>query len=129
MDEHQPLSEARIGRVEVGIDCIDPAALAPFWALATGYAVGDFDPDNTYLDLVPTSSDLPVIYFQRVPEEKFGKNRVHLDLHVKDIVARTLELEAAGAARVGEIQTGSAGGSWQVMLDPAGNEFCLCAIP
>ncbi|MFE7130280.1 VOC family protein [Streptomyces sp. NPDC057638] len=63
------------------------------------------------------------LLFQRVPETKTGKNRLHLDLHVgderrADEVAR---LEALGATAVGR-QDGPMG-SWVVMTDPEGNEF------
>jgi predicted enzyme related to lactoylglutathione lyase len=69
-----------------------------------------------------------VIYFQRVPEEKQIKNRLHLDLYVVDIETRARELEEVGGTRIGSEQTGSSGGSWQVMHDPVGNEFCLCQL-
>jgi predicted enzyme related to lactoylglutathione lyase len=66
------------------------------------------------------------VYLQRVPEGKQVKNRVHLDLFVADAALLISELEALGARVLGEPQTGSEGGWWQVMADPAGNEFCVC---
>jgi predicted enzyme related to lactoylglutathione lyase len=116
-------------KIEIGIDCADPATLAPFWAEALGYAVGDFDRDRIYLDLVPPQgSGAPVIYMQRVPESKVVKNRLHLDLMTSEPDALVERLEAIGAARIGEPMTGSEGGWWQVMTDPDGNEFCVCAV-
>lgn len=115
-----------VSRVEIGIDCVDPDQIAPFWAIATGYTIGDYDPDNTYLDLRPPSDSLPIIYFQRVTEEKVAKNRVHLDLYTHDIETAAQLLETKGGRRIGTLQTGSAGGRWVVMCDPVGNEFCLC---
>ena len=117
-----------IGVVEIGIDCRDPASLAPFWIAATGYEIGDFDPAEVYLDLRPPSKELPVIYFQRVPEEKIVKNRLHLDLYVEDVDSTADFLVTHGGRRLGDLQTGSAGGKWQVMVDPEGNEFCLCLL-
>ena len=67
-----------------------------------------------------------MIYFQRVPEEKIVKNRLHMDLYVDDIEATADSLVAQGGSRLGDPQSGSAGGRWQVMTDPEGNEFCLC---
>ena len=113
-------------RLQIGIDSEDPEGLAPFWAAALGYEVGDLDAAGTYLDLVPPDPSAPIVYFQRVPEGKMVKNRVHLDLYVADPAARIRELVQLGATRLGRPQTGSAGGWWQVMADPHGNEFCVC---
>ncbi|MEV5833557.1 VOC family protein [Nocardia sp. NPDC052112] len=65
------------------------------------------------------------LLFQDVPEDKSGKNRLHIDVHsdpgtLDALVAR---LEALGATRVREIDSGPAG-HWWIMHDPEGNEFC-----
>lgn len=65
------------------------------------------------------------LLFQRVPEAKSVKNRLHLDLHAPagrrtDEVAR---LEALGARVLREVD--EPGGRWTVMCDPEGNEFCV----
>jgi len=65
------------------------------------------------------------VLFQRVPEPKTAKNRVHLDLHVgadrrEACVARLVEL---GARRIGQHQQGAF--TWVVLADPEGNEFCV----
>ncbi|GHI05686.1 hypothetical protein AQI88_10375 [Streptomyces cellostaticus] len=65
------------------------------------------------------------LLFQRVPEAKTVKNRLHLDLHAgqgrrADEVAR---LEALGARVLREVQEPA--GAWVVMADPEGNEFCV----
>ena len=113
-------------RIEIGIDAQDPAKLARFWAAALGYGIGRLDAEGTYLDLVPPSSQLPVVYLQRVPEGKVAKNRVHLDLFFPDPASEVERLEALGAGRVGEPMTDVSGGWWQVMRDPEGNELCVC---
>ncbi|HXZ83398.1 MAG TPA: VOC family protein [Acidimicrobiales bacterium] len=113
-------------RLQIGVDSQEPQRLAPFWASALGYAVGDLDRDGIYLDLVPPDASSPVVYFQRVPEEKRVKNRVHLDLYSEDpetVIAALLEL---GARKLDTPRSGSEGGWWQVMVDPEGNEFCVC---
>jgi predicted enzyme related to lactoylglutathione lyase len=115
-----------IVRVEIGIDTHDPERLAVFWAAALGYAIGDLDRDGTYLDLIPPDPTLSVVYFQRVSEEKLQKNRLHLDLYVDAPEATIDRLVDLGATRLGDPQTGSEGGWWQVMADPEGNEFCVC---
>ena len=65
------------------------------------------------------------LLFQEVPEDKSGKNRLHIDVHsepggLDKLVAR---LEELGATRVREVDQGPAG-HWWVMQDPEGNEFC-----
>lgn len=113
-------------RIEIGIDTVDPERLAPFWADALGYAVGDMDRAGVYLDLLPPEPGLPVVYLQRVPERKSVKNRLHLDLLTPEATQTIGRLVQRGATTVGDPQTGSEGGWWQVMRDPEGNEFCVC---
>ena len=65
------------------------------------------------------------LLFQRVPEPKTVKNRLHLDLHAgaerrAEEVAR---LEGLGAAVLRHVK--EPGGEWVVMTDPEGNEFCV----
>ncbi|MCU1490838.1 MAG: cobalamin [Acidimicrobiaceae bacterium] len=117
---------SRHPRIEIGIDCAEPERLAQFWAEALGYGLGDLDSAGIYLDLIPPDPALPVVYLQKVPEEKAVKNRVHLDLLVDDPTAEVERLVALGATALGAPRSGSEGGWWQVMADPAGNEFCVC---
>ncbi|KAF4406280.1 MULTISPECIES: VOC family protein [Streptomyces] len=65
------------------------------------------------------------ILFQRVPEPKTDKNRLHLDLHPDPGTrqAETERLVALGAAVQREVKM--PGGEWTVMTDPEGNEFCV----
>ena len=65
------------------------------------------------------------ILFQRVPEHKQGKNRLHIDVHDGGGDPDTLaaRLEAFGATRVEFIDEGPIG-RWWIMQDPEGNEFC-----
>jgi hypothetical protein len=62
---------------------------------------------------------LPRLFFNRVPEPKTVKNRVHLDLRAADRDAEVARLIAAGASEVGRHE------NWVVMADPEGNEFCV----
>ncbi|GHE12257.1 VOC family protein [Streptomyces alanosinicus] len=65
------------------------------------------------------------LLFQRVPEAKTVKNRLHLDLHagLDRRAAELARLEALGARVVREVK--EPGGEWVVLADPEGNEFCL----
>ena len=109
-------------RIEIGIDSVDPQVLAPFWAAALGYGIGELDSEGVYLELSPPDSTSPVVYLQRVPEAKQVKNRLHLDLFTPDPQRLIADLEALGAGRLGEPHTTAAGSWWQVLRDPEGNE-------
>jgi predicted enzyme related to lactoylglutathione lyase len=65
------------------------------------------------------------VCFQRVPEAKSGKNRMHFDLGVDDVDLATARIEALGGARADHDDFHEHGYSWRLMADPEGNEFCL----
>jgi catechol 2,3-dioxygenase-like lactoylglutathione lyase family enzyme len=137
---------------QVTFDCADPRRMAKFWAQALGYKEQDppegwdsweawaedqgipreqFDSMSAVVD---PAGHGPRLLFQRVPEPKSVKNRVHLDLNVgvpRDdpessrarVVADSERLVALGATKLRE--TEERGEFWIVMQDPEGNEFCL----
>jgi hypothetical protein len=139
--------------VQVTFDCHDPDALARFWAAILDYELDPpppgFDSWEAWLreQGIPESewnsasavSDPdgrgPRLFFQRVPEEKQVKNRVHLDVNaggprgtpdderrtaVDAAVDRAVSLGATQVRLVEE-----RGERHYVMQDPEGNEFCL----
>jgi hypothetical protein len=140
-------------KVQVVFDCTDPDRVARFWAAALGYKMQD-PPEgyatwedflmelgvpearwNSASAVVDPDGAGPRIYFQKVPEGKSVKNRVHLDLNVGGgretpieerkarIHAEAERLVDEGATRSGEIEEQ---GEYCVnMLDPEGNEFDL----
>ena len=78
----------------------------------------------------------PRLFFQRVPEGKQAKNRVHLDVRAApgltgDARMAALEAEAGrlvsrGATRLRRCEPAPPLGAGHiVMADPEGNEFCL----
>jgi predicted enzyme related to lactoylglutathione lyase len=105
----------------VVIDCADPLRLAGFWASATGYTVRDSDERWAWI-LDPKDSRIE-IGFQRVPEPKSGKNRVHLDLHTPDEEAEAERIEALGGTRLR--RSDNPEDIFIVFADPEGNEFCI----
>ena len=140
--------------IQVVIDAADPGALAQFWAAVLaprGYAVpappGDFPdwpaflhaqgvPEERFNDASALEAPgQPRIFFQRVPEPRTGKNRVHIDLlggggpsvaleeQRRRVAAEVARLEALGATRVDEHT--ELGTHWVTMRDPEGNEFCV----
>lgn len=145
---------ATVRTVQVTLDCADPAALAEFWAVVLGYQVQPpppgFESWDATLDawgvpadqrnsrsavVPPPGSDGPRVFFQRVPEPKSVKNRVHLDVRAApglegDARMQRLEevgeqLVALGARRLTRFEPGGIDAGHLVMADPEGNEFCL----
>ena len=140
--------------IQVTFDCGDPAALAGFWCDVLGYAVQapppGFDSWEQALEAfgvpperrndasaaVDPDGVRPRLFFQRVPEGKTAKNRMHLDVRAAPglegeermaaLEARCEELVAIGATRVERHEPAPPmAGGHIVMTDPEGNEFCL----
>ena len=104
----------------VTFDCSDALRVAHFWAAALGT---DVDEDSTVEKafVEPAGWGGPPLWFQRVPENKTAKNRMHFDLRapggrIQDEVTR---LERLGATVLRHSE------DLVVMEDPEGNEFCV----
>lgn len=106
----------------VTIDCADPPGLAKFWSDAAGYRTL-VDYDGLFVMLGPVAGDGVRLGLQKVPEERAGKNRVHIDWEADDRTAEVRRLVALGATAVAEHITPEY--VWTVLTDPAGNEFCV----
>lgn len=120
------MSTAPIGSFDaVTLDCLDPLGLAEFWCrvLATKIDTSEGEPIQ-YVDLMPAAG-APTMRFQRVPELKTVKNRLHLDILVDDLEDSIARVEELGAKRLVDGDFEEYRCVWQVMLDPEGNEFCL----
>ena len=139
-------------RIQVVFDAADPPKLATFWALALGYipepppdgfaswedfgrSIGmpeeQFDDQASVID--PEGAG-PRVYFQRVPEGKTAKNRVHLDVRVAGPEVRGEERARRVEEQVARLTAAGASVAWResdvrgssvVMHDPEGNEFCV----
>lgn len=137
-------------RVQITFDAHDPGALGEFWAEVLGYAMNPppvgFDSwddaleawgvpedqrDAAYAIVDPDGAG-PRVFFQKVPEPKMAKNRVHLDVDVtrpdqpidarREIVnAEVARVEALGAVRAETFDRDPE--YWVAMADPDGNEF------
>lgn len=114
-----------LGGVKVAtitVDSEDPHRLGGFWSALLGVAVVEVGED--YVELAKLADDAPNLLFLQVPEPKAGKNRLHLDLVVPDVKSAVDAALDVGARRAeGEL---AGPFPWVVMLDPEGNEFCLC---
>lgn len=131
-------------------DCSDPDRVATFWAAALGYDKGEY-PDEMRQELLDagiTEADLadrsiaedparegPRLFFQRVPEPKSVKNRIHIDINAtpgrrptkEEVDTEKDRLVALGAKTVRhhDQSWGPYPEYYWVMADPEDNEFCV----
>jgi predicted enzyme related to lactoylglutathione lyase len=112
----------------IDFDCADPYRVASFWAEVTGLRHHPENKPGEEECALLSGADLTDggMLFQRVPEGKSVKNRVHLDLMPTDRtrdeeVARLLEL---GATLFADHRKPD-GTGWVVLADPEGNELCV----
>ncbi|MFI6759561.1 VOC family protein [Micromonospora sp. NPDC050417] len=136
-------------RIQVAFDATDPHALARFWAEALRYQQEDhsalvtqllasgmlkedevieIDGRQAFRDVatcVDVDGTRPRLFFQRVPEPKTAKNRVHLDLQVgaAQAPAEVERLVALGATVAWT--TSDRGPTTTTLHDPEGNELCV----
>jgi hypothetical protein len=142
---------ASVRHFQVTFDCADPKRVAGFWCEVLGYVIppppegfADWDEyertlpadqQGTYFACVDPNGVGPRLLFQRVPEGKVVKNRVHLDVRVGtglvgDERLAALEAErdrlmALGAQQVLLQRADGINESCIWMTDIEGNDFCL----
>ena len=112
---------ARIGNI--AFDCDDVLKVAAFWSAVLGRPV-DKGSSEFFASIGGADAERrePALYFNKVPESKQAKNRVHLDLVDPDPSAAD-EIVRLGGTVVGKYQI--PGQRWTVMQDPEGNELCI----
>jgi Glyoxalase-like domain len=114
----------------VTFDCGNAATLARFWS---GVLERSIDPDASEefaskfasIGLQDAGAARPGLMFNKVPEGKAVKNRVHLDLVAAALETEVDRLLALGAHRLGDFDQG--GARWVTLTDPEGNEFDVLA--
>ena len=124
------------GLRSIVVDCEHPHQLARFWAVALGYTVRPYDhaeverlraagiddvEDDPSVVIDPPGAG-PTVWFNRVPEPKVAKNRVHLDVDVasSDEIERLVSLGATVLRPLGAVPDEP----WAILADLEGNEFC-----
>ncbi|MEE1792343.1 VOC family protein [Streptomyces sp. BE308] len=140
-----------IKKFQVTFDCAEPARLASFWCEVLGYVVPPVpegfatweechrslprEDQVVYFACSDPSGAGPRLLFQRVPEGKVVKNRVHLDVRagtglvgeerLAALEAECARLVALGAIHVRTLLADDDNESCIHMQDIEGNEFCL----
>ena len=141
----------QVREVQVTFDCAEPERVGRFWCEVLGYVVPPppegFASWEDFVRALPAEHQGsafacedptgvgPRLFFQRVPEGKVVKNRVHLDVRVGSglvgaerlaaLEAECARLLALGATRVRLLTADEFNESCLVMQDVEGNEFCL----
>ena len=112
--------------VAIAIDCADAATLARFWADVLGRQVAE-DSTSEHAVLLPGDGDTsgPRITFNKVPEPKTVKNRMHFDVVSDTFDAEAERLLSLGAQRLRDVQRDKF--RWTTFADIEGNEFDLIA--
>ena len=118
-----------VGRVDgLVIDGADTMALARFWAAMFDTEVASIanegEPNEAHYVDVAATEGTPLLRFQRVPETKRLKNRLHLDIEVEALDPAIARVEALGGSVIQPPRT-EYGYDFAIMGDPEGNEFCL----
>jgi hypothetical protein len=140
--------------LQIVVDCVSPHDLADWWAETLAWGVEP--QDETFIRSMieqgfATESDTtlhngslvwsaatairpdgapgqgqPRVLFQKVPETKTMKNRIHLDVRPPDAADLTemhQRLVERGAAEISRGEQGPH--QWVTYADPEGNEFCV----
>ncbi|MFE2925502.1 VOC family protein [Streptomyces goshikiensis] len=140
-----------IKKFQVTFDCAEPERVARFWCEVLGYVVppppegfatwddynGSLPPERrgAWSVCMDPAGEGPRMYFQRVPEGKVAKNRMHLDVRagtglvgeerLATLDAERARLVALGAVHVRTLVADEENESCILMQDVEGNEFCL----
>ena len=142
---------ANARQIQVTFDCEHPRRVAEFWKAVLGYVDPPVPPGFASWEAFDGSLPEgrrgsawacqdpagigPRLFFQRVPEGKTVKNRVHLDVRVgagmggeerlAALEGEAARLERLGAKRLYLLPADEENESCLVMQDVEGNEFCL----
>ena len=132
--------------MQVTFDCADPPALGAFWAGVLRYPAPDMaawherlrqlgmpeEQLDNWCRIEDPDQVRPTLFFQRVPEPKAVKNRVHLDVRAPrdgdaerqtQVDGEVARIVALGGRRIRDVTDED--GYFVVMQDPEGNEFCI----
>ena len=111
----------RIGSTVV--NCADIETMTDFWSAALGLAPNHRAPGDDFRVLRGERVNLS-LQLARTPVT--ARDQMHLDLYSDDAAAEVERLVALGAVRVRVVDDPD--DTYVVLLDPEGNEFCVCSV-
>jgi hypothetical protein len=116
----------RLRTAHIVFDCADAAQLAAFWSQLLDRPV-DEGASQFFATVGGQGPEpmSPAYMFLQVPEERAGKNRLHVDLVGPDLPAQVQRAVALGASHVGDFD--EYGTVWATLADPEGNLFDIAA--
>ena len=131
-------------------DCENPRELSHFWADVLGYPRADYPEEMRAALLsaglseddlaarsvaIDPTGESPRLFFQRVPEGKVAKNRVHIDVNAtpgRRAAPAEVDAEVERVVALGGTVLHRVDSLWgpypeyhYVLADPEGNEFCI----
>jgi catechol 2,3-dioxygenase-like lactoylglutathione lyase family enzyme len=113
----------RIGSTVV--NCADIEAMTDFWCGALGLVPDHREPGDDFRVLRGERQNMS-LQVARTPVS--ARDQMHLDLYSDDMRGEVERLVVLGARYVREEAGEGEGGTFVVLLDPEGNEFCVCAV-
>ena len=111
----------RIGSTVV--NCADIEAMTTFWSAALDLQPGSHEPGDRFRVLRGEHVNLSL---QVADTPVTARDQMHLDLYSDDADRQVERLVGLGARRVRENRDPD--DTYVVLLDPEGNEFCVCAV-
>lgn len=109
----------RIGSTVV--NCADLETMTEFWSRALGLTPSSHEPDDDFRVLRGERVNMSL---QVADTPVSARDQMHLDLYSDDPETQVARLVALGARFVRK----SVEDAYVVLLDPEGNEFCVCAV-
>jgi 4a-hydroxytetrahydrobiopterin dehydratase len=109
-----------VTQLEFALDTADHATIGPFWAAVLTGNTNSLQAN----DVVDTTGQLPLLWFQGTEAHETPRQRFHIDLWVPPEIAKD-RIEAAVAAG-GKVVDDSEAPSFVVLADPEGNKVCVC---
>ena len=103
------------------VNCADLETMTEFWTRALGLVPSSREPGDDFRVLLGVHVNLSL---QVADSPVSGRDQMHLDLYSDDPQVQVARLIGLGARFVRE----NVEEQYVVLLDPEGNEFCVCAV-
>ena len=117
------LSERGIRIGSTVVNCADIETMTDFWSKALGLVPSRREPGDDFRVLRGERVNLSL---QLARSPVTVRDQMHLDLYTDDASSEVDRLVGLGAVRVRAVD--DPGDTLVVLLDPEGNEFCVCSV-